>query len=252
MRSKAICLILICLLATSCNKEDSATLTIGTSANMQFAMQELTRAFTDETGIACETVVSSSGKLTAQIMEGSPIDVFVSADMKYPGMLYQKGLTIGQPKIYAYGKLVLFTMAGNLDPTMEVLTDESIRHVAIANPKTAPYGTAAIEVLQHYQLYEAVAEKLVYGESIAQTNQFIATGAAEFGLTAMSLVMAPQLLGKGKWLEIDSAIYTPIAQGIVILRNNKTNPETAEDFYKFIFSGLGKEILSKFGYSTPE
>ena len=252
MRISTFLVVLAGLLNMSCHTKDSPSLTIAVAANMQFAMEALTAAFTNETGIACETVTSSSGKLTAQIIGGAPIDLFVSADMKYPNTLFESGVTVEPPKVYAYGKLVLFTMVDNIDPTMEMLKEDDIRHIAIGNPKTAPYGRAAVEVLQHYKLYETLEDKLVYGESIGQANQFITTEAAELGLTAKSLVMAPKMRGKGKWIEIDTDIYSPIAQGVVILNNRSTNSEEAEAFYKFLFSEQGKEILVNFGYSTPD
>ncbi|PHN01298.1 molybdate ABC transporter substrate-binding protein [Flavilitoribacter nigricans] len=240
------------LLLLACQPSREDKLTIATAANMQFAMENIIAEFTETTGIACETAISSSGKLTAQIEEGAPFDIFISADMKYPTRLFTEGLSLEEPKVYAYGKLVLWSMIDNLEPSIERLTDPEIHHVALANPKTAPYGAAAVQVLEKYQLQEALQAKMVYGESISQTNQFIISRAAELGFTAKSVVLSPQMKGKGKWKDIDMELYSPIAQGVVILKHRDQNLEAAKQFYDFLFSRQGKDILSEFGYEVGQ
>ncbi len=217
---------------------------------MQFAINELVDNFSKTSGIECEIIISSSGKLTAQINEGAPFDVFVSANMKYPNDLFEKGLTLGEPKIYAYGKLVMWSMKKEFTPSIQLLENDKVKHVAVANPKTAPYGNAAIEVLRHYDFFEELQSKLVYGESIAQVNQFVNSQAAEIGFTSKSVVLSPKMIDKGNWVEIDESIYSPIAQGIVCLKNDPAKKNIALKFSDFIFSKKGKEILNTFGYST--
>lgn len=243
-------MVFISILSLSCNKNKQEKLTIATAANMQFAMKALIKAFSSETGIECEPIISSSGKLTAQIKEGAPFHVFVSADMKYPTDLYNSGFTYSKPKIYAYGKLVLWSMVQDFELSIDVLAGDNVKHIALANPKTAPYGTAAIEVLNYYQLLEKVENKLVYGESISQTNQFITTTAAELGFTSKSVVLSPDIKGQGNWVAIDPDIYTPIEQGIVILKSSNEFFEEAQQFYNFLFSNKAQETLEKFGYLT--
>ena len=172
-------------------------ITIAVAANMQFAMRALTHAFEKQNGITCDLIISSSGKLTAQIKAGAPYDLFVSADMKYPEDLYKSGFALEEPKIYAYGKLVLWSMDQEVKPSLAVLKTQAIKHIACANPKTAPYGVAAVEALKHYGLYNQVKSKLVYGESIAQTKQFIISESAELSFTAKSVVLSPDLKGSG-------------------------------------------------------
>ncbi len=234
-------------LTASCTKQDNNTLTIATAANMQFAIQEIITSFTQKTGIPCDVVITSSGKLTAQIQEGAPYDIFISADMKYPETLHKNGFTAKSPEIYAYGKLVLWSISDEIQPSIESLTDKQIKHIAMANPKTAPYGEAAIAVLKHAGIYDLVTDKLVYGESISQTNQFIISGAAQVGFTAKSVVLSPQMEGKGQWIAIDKNLYTPIAQGAVIIKKDSISEATLK-FYKFLFSPKSKEILENFGY----
>ncbi|MEO1263322.1 MAG: molybdate ABC transporter substrate-binding protein [Bacteroidota bacterium] len=242
-------LLVICLFSLSCQQRQQSKLTIAAAANLQFAMKDLVYSFTETTGVQCEAILGSSGKLTAQIMEGAPFDLFVSADMKYPTALNQKGFSLSPPAVYAYGKLVLWSMVGHIRPSIEILTSDSIEHIALANPKTAPYGQAAIEVLKHYNIQGQTENKLVYGESIAQTNQFITSEAAECGFTAKSVVLSEVMKGKGQWIELDPAIYSPITQGVVILKDSKKVKE-ARQFFDFLFSEKGKNILEKFGYAV--
>jgi len=228
------------------SRED--TLVIAAAANTQFAIRELTHAFEQKTGISSNLVISSSGKLTAQIKEGAPYHLFVSANMKYPEELYQSGLCVQKPKVYAYGQLVLWTHQKNDQLSMESLQADAVRHIAIANPKTAPYGEAAVEVLNHYGIFAAVQDKLVYGESISQTNQFILSGTADLGFTAQSVVMSPELLGKGTWIKLDTAGYSPIKQGVVVLKKRKEKIEDAQQFYDFLDTPSATQILKKYGY----
>lgn len=243
------------LLTTNCqdksasSSNQSATITLAVAANMQFAMKELTEAFREKTGIHCEVAVSSSGKLTAQIKKGAPFDVFISADMKYPREIERAGMAATQARIYAYGKLVLWSMKDGILPSLAILGSESTRHIALANPKTAPYGVAALETLKSHQLLEAVEHKLVYGESIAQTNQFITTQSAELGFTAMSVVLSPEIKGQGQWVEIDRALYPPIEQGIVVIKQGGEREANALKFYDFLFSEKAHQILEAFGYA---
>lgn len=223
---------------------------IAVAANMQFAMQALTHAFAKEEGIECDLIISSSGKLTAQIKSGAPYDLFVSADMKYPSELYKDGLALEKPKIYAYGKLVLWTMDPHIELSLAVLKSHGIKHIACANPQTAPYGSATIQLLKHYGLYHLLRNKLVYGESIAQTNQFIISESAKVGFTAKSVVLSPKMKDSGKWIELNPESYAPIAQGVVILKQNKSMEANARKFYNFLFSPTAKKILQHYGYTV--
>ncbi len=243
--------LLLCLtvLFACTNSEKDRPLTIATAANMQFAMTELADKFTEQTEVPCELIVSSSGKLTAQIKEGAPYDVLFSADMKYPKEIENSGLAVVPPSVYAFGKLALWSADENIEPSIDLLTSEEIEHIAIANPKTAPYGAAAIEVLKHYKIYDAVQAKLVFGESIAQTNQFITSRAAEIGFTAKSVVLAPEMKEQGNWIELEAETYSPVEQGIAIINRGKQIHPASPDFYQFIFSDEATEILTNFGYS---
>lgn len=225
-------------------------LTIAVAANAQYVMEALRDEFTKETNIDLQLIVGSSGKLTAQIQQGAPFDVFMSADMKYPAALYKENLTVEAPKVYALGTLVLWSMqAINLSKGVSVVLQNDVKKIAIANPKLAPYGEAAVAVLKAYQVYAGCEPKLVFGESIAQVNQYILSQAVQAGFTAKSVVMEPAMKGKGKWIELDRTKYTPIEQGVVLLKNAKgQNLLAARKFVDFLFSNQAKAIFKQYGY----
>lgn len=247
------CFLMLVFFCSACvkgSKENS--ITIAVAANMQFAIQKLADRFSDQTGIACELVIASSGKLTAQIKEGAPFDVFVAANTKYPQAVYDAGLSDDQPKIYAYGKLVIWSLDKKIQPSFDALLNPQVKHIALANPKTAPYGLAAVNALQQKELYKLLEEKLVYGESISQTNQFIISGAAEIGFTALSVVKASEVQIKGNWILVDDSLYNPIEQAAVLINREVQVNESAKAFYEYIFTEEAQEILLEFGYSVDE
>lgn len=224
-------------------------LRIAVAANAQFVAKTLAAEFKKETGVDAELVVGASGKFTTQIEQGAPFDVFLSADMKYPQELYDKCFTTAKPKEYAYGTLVIWTTKKDLGLSKGLysLTNPAVGKIAVANPKLAPYGEAAIQALTHLKLLEKVQPNIVYGESIAQVNQYLLTGATDVALTAKSVVLDPSESSKGKWVEVKSNLYQPIAQGVVILKTAAGNKQ-AQQFYNFIFSKQAKQIFKKYGY----
>jgi molybdate transport system substrate-binding protein len=231
----------------------AADITVAAAANVQFTLDELQAEFTKETGVDVKSVIGSSGKLTSQIENGAPFDVFLSADMKYPAKLYKDGFALRSPKVYVYGSLVLWTMKDiDLSKGLSVLNDHGIRKIALANPEQAPYGREAVNALKFYKLYDALQRELVFGESISQANQFITTGAADIGFTAKSVVTAPNMKDKGKWVEVDAGAYKPIAQGTVVLRyGDENHSKEAREFVDFLFSPKAQEIFKKYGYKLP-
>jgi len=219
---------------------------------MQFAMKPLIEVFEAQSRIQCELVISSSGKLTAQIKEGAPYDVFMSANMTYPNEIYNSGFAEQPPEVYASGKLVLWTTNLPKAPSLNKLLNDNIKHIALANSKTAPYGIAAIETLEAYGLLDSLRSKLVYGESLSQVNQFITSKSSEVGFTALSVVLSERLKNKGQWLIINKNLYTPIRQGVVLIKKEVEGNSNAQEFYQFLFSKEAQEILKKFGYSVEE
>jgi molybdate transport system substrate-binding protein len=229
------------------------TLTVAVAANVKFAFADLQQAFSKESGIEVKSVFGSSGKLTAQIKAGAPFDVFLSADMKYPEALHKAGLATTAPKVYANGVLVLWTMNPlDLSKGVQVLQDSAVQKIALANPELAPYGREAMHALGHFKLLDDVKPKLIYGENISQVSQYIDSGSADIGFTAKSVVLAPQLAGKGKWIELPRGSYQPIAQGVVILTHGaNTNARAARHFVEFLGSPAARTIFKKYGYLLP-
>ena len=251
---KALQLLSAAILLMLCSVAVSARpLTIAVAANVKYAFDDLAVEFRNETGIEVQGVFSSSGKIAAQVRNGAPFDVFISADTGYPNALYQDGLAAFRPKVYAYGVLVLWTTKEfDLSKGLPLLTDANIHKIAIANPRLAPYGQAAMQALESAKLDTAVEPKLVYGESITQAMQFVDSGAADIGFVAKSLVMVPELSGKGKWVDVPKKSYRPIAQAVVVLKHStQTQSASAQQFVNFLFTPKARAIFNKFGYGLP-
>lgn len=230
----------------------SATLTVAVAANVQYAFDDIRAAFHKETGHDVRPVYNSSGKFAAQIMNGAPFDVFLSADMEFPEKLHKEGYAAA-PKVYAYGSLVLWTMK-NLDLAnwQSALQGNAVRKIAIANPKVAPYGRETMKALAGLKLDEALKSRLVFGESISQTNQYIHSGAADAGFTAKSVVVSPEMRGQGTWIDLPKNVYQPIAQGAAILvHGQKNNPALAQQFHDFLLAEKSRAILERYGYLLP-
>ncbi len=254
VKEKKHILLILLVLFYACkqpSRSDSKVM-VAVAANMQFATEAIAKAFIQKTEMECELVVGSSGKLFSQIREGAPYDIFLSADSKYPENLYAITKAKNKPKIYAEGKLVLWTMVSGLSPSLSVLSSDSVQHIALANPEIAPYGKAAIEVLDSHDLYPNLKDKLVFGESISQTNQFISSKSAEIGFTALSVVLSPKMKNKGRWVALEEGTYRSISQSALILNNEHGISEAAMAFFDFLFSDGAQHILKEYGYSVPE
>ncbi len=250
---RALFVLFFCVSFVPSGAAIAGTLTVAVAPNVKYAFDDLQAEFKKETGIEISPVFSSSGKITAQVRHGAPFDVFMSADMAFPETLHKDGYTAGPPRIYAYGALVLWTMKDlDMGKGVELLKDGTVEKVAVANPKVAPYGKEAIKVLNYYKLYDAVEPKLVYGEDISQASLYIASRAADIGFTAKSVVVSPEMKGKGKWIEIRKESYDPIAQGAVILKHGReTNAVAAQRFHDFLFSPKARAIFERYGYGLP-
>jgi len=179
--------------------------------------------------------------------------LFLSADMKYPEILFLQKKTYSTPEVYAYGSLVMWTKKPiDLTAGISVLLDNKIKIIAIANPVTAPYGRESLNVLQQYQILEEVNAKLVYARNIAQVNQYVYTKVVDIGITTKSVVMSQKLFSQGTWAEIDQTKYALIKQGVVVLKYGRENhPRESKQFYDFLFSDQTKRIIKKYGYRLP-
>lgn len=228
-------------------------ITVAVAANMQYAFNDLKNEFEKSTNIQVDVVIGASGNLTQQILHGAPLDVFVSADTAYAEHIFKNHFAAEKPKVYARGLLVLWTTKPGLKPesNLHFLLSSKIKSIAIANPKIAPYGTAAEAILKKYNLLQKLSGKLVYGESISQTSQFIATQNADIGFTAKAIVLSKKMKNKGVWVELNPDDYPPILQSAVLLKYRKEkNFSAAKKFYDFLFSATAKVIYTKYGYMT--
>ena len=230
---------------------DAKIIKVAVAANVSYAIDELIYEFNKQyPNIKVLITLGSSGKLTSQIKNGAPYDIFMSADMRYPSILYRDKLAISIPKVYAKGSLaILSNQKRDFTNWQKLLQNKKIRKIAIANSKTAPYGKATIEALKNMKLYDKIKSKFVYGESISQTISYTITS-ADIGFVAKSSLYSPNMIHFKKnvnWCDVDIGIYAPISQGIVILKRGKNNND-AKAFYDFIESQNAKNIFKRFGY----
>jgi molybdate transport system substrate-binding protein len=175
--------------------------------------------------------------------------------MSFPESLYVWKYAAEHPKIYVYGKLVVWSAAQGLHPDslLNVLKDPAIKKIVVPDPKSAPYGKEAIKALKRAGLYDQVQPKLVFGESIAQAAQYIALGHVDIGFNAKAIACSGPMKGVGAWVTVDSSLYDPIAQGVVALKyGNDNNPGLVKRFYGFLFSKQSQVIFLKYGYALPK
>jgi len=224
---------------------------IAVAANVSYAIGELKTEFAKsnpETEV--KVTLGSSGKLTAQIKNGAPYGLFMAANMKYPEALYADKIAVTEPIVYAQGALAYLSVKKqDFAQGIALLSSDKVSKIAVANPKTAPYGKAAIEAMKNGGVYDQAKAKFVFAESISQTVAYAVT-AADIGLIAKSSLysdkMAQYKEGE-QWAAVDPKLYTPIKQGIVLLKNSEGSSEYRA-FYDFILSEKGKSILKKYGY----
>ncbi|WP_419770991.1 MAG: molybdate ABC transporter substrate-binding protein [Candidatus Marinarcus sp.] len=227
---------------------------IAVAANVSYAIDDLIKEF-NKTNPDTQVLVTlgSTGKLTAQIKNGAPYNILMGANMKYPQALFDEQIAITKPVIYAQGSLAILSNSKKYFEKGIALTDEaSIKKIAIANPKTAPYGKAAVEAMKNGGVLAKVENKFVYAESISQTVTYALT-AADLGFIAKSSLYSPKMAMYKKginWVDVDSKLYTPINQGIVIIKNAQDNQEVRA-FYDFILGEKAKAIFTDFGYLVP-
>lgn len=228
------------------------SLTIAAAADLKYAMAEVVGKFrAGRPGDKIEVIYGSSGKFFTQIANGAPFDMYFSADINYPRKLEQQGLTAGPTQPYAVGRIVLWSLKPELAKTaLKDLSHAPINKFAIANPKHAPYGLRAQEALQHQGVWDAMRPKLVLGENIAHTAQFIESGAADAGIIALALVLSPNMQGKGSWTLIPAMWHEPLEQGFAITRRAADNT-LAKDFANYISSEPARVVMRRFGFTLP-
>ena len=239
------------------------TVSVAAASNLVYALDALNAAFLAienpkskiENPTTLTVTTGASGNFVAQIKNGAPVDVFLSADLDYPQALVASGHADAKSlTTFATGRLVLWTTrpvaALALTSIETTVRDPAVKKLAVANPDTAPYGRAALQTLDRLGLSAIAQPKLVTGENITQTAQFVETGSADAGFVALSLVLSPRLKNRGRWLEVPSTQHTSLAHGVVLTTRGTANPAAAR-YLAFLRSEPAKKILRDFGYATP-
>ena len=227
------------------------TLKIAVASNFAGTLHHLAKRFEANTGDIVLISSGSTGKLYTQIENGAPFDIFMAADERRPDLLVKNGkVDAGHARIYAQGKLVFVSNIPTTGECLKVLSDARLKHLAIANPKTAPYGAAAQQVLQHLGDWNKVQARLVMGENIAQTLQFVASTSANAGFVAKSMLLADSTMKTACQWEIPNDLYDPINQKMVVLNQAKGKPAVIA-FWKFMQSPEAAVIIRDNGYDLP-
>ncbi len=227
---------------------------IAAAADLNFAFKELAGEFEQQTGVHVKLSLGSSGNFYSQIANGAPFDLYFSADIGYPKKLVEEGLAVPSSLYqYATGRIVLWVPRGSkLDVTkgIEVLLDPSIKKIAIANPKHAPYGRAAVLAMEHFKVYDRLKDKFVLGENVSQTAQFAQSGAADIGIIALSLALAPSVQSVGSYWLIPQEAHPRIDQGAVIVKASK-NQEGSKKFLEFLQAAVARSVMKRYGFLLP-
>jgi molybdate transport system substrate-binding protein len=241
-------------LASSCGA--APTVSVAAAANLTYALDAINAEFHHaHPEIVVTTAYGASGNLFAQIQHGAPFDVLLSADTNYPAQLAQVGLGVKESLYgFAAGRLVLWTTRPGLGITdiSTAVKDPTVKKIAIASPKTAPYGRAAQAAMEKLGVWGAAQAKLVTGENISQTAQFVETGNADIGFVALSLVLSSRLAERGTWHEVAPELYAtvPLDHALILTTKGGGN-SAAHDYVAFLRSAAAKTILERFGYRVP-
>jgi len=231
----------------------AATVLVAVASNFTKPMTEIAAEFEKATGHSANLSFGSTGKFVAQLENGGPFEILLAADDKAPQKLEKAGLTVeGSRFIYALGKLVLWSAKpGYVDNQGKILESGEFKHVALADPKLAPYGAAAVELLKNRNLLTKLQPLFVLGENIAQTYQFISTSNAELGFIALSQVIENGKIATGSGWIIPTDQYSPIKQGAVLMKQGAENP-AAPALLNFLKSAPALAIIEKYGYDLPK
>jgi len=223
---------------------------VAVAANFTAPMQQIAKAFEQDTGHKALVALGATGKFYAQIKNGAPFAVLLAADDETPARLEKEGLAVAGTRFtYATGRLALWSKSPNLvDDKGEVLRSPRFDKLAIADPKLAPYGAAAMEVIHRLGLQASVSSKLVQGESIGQTYQFVSTENAQLGFVALSQISMDGRITQGSAWVVPQSLYTPINQDAVLLNPGKDNP-AAHALLKYLQGDTAKAILTRYGYA---
>lgn len=252
MRRTFMALALLLSIFLSVTSAHAGRIMVAAAADLKFAMDEIVVDFNRKhPKDQVEVIYGSSGKFFAQIRNNAPYDLYFSADISYPHELAKQGLAASGVIPYALGRIVLWSNSRDASGmTLESLTVPAIRKIAIANPRHAPYGKRAEEALKALKLWEKVQPKLVFGENIAHTAQFVETGSAQVGIIALALALNPTLSRQGGYYLIPANLHQPLEQGYIITKRAANSP-LAKTFSHYMTSKEARGIMVKYGFVLP-
>lgn len=252
----------LCFFAISgAAQKSDKDLKVAAASDLSAALEKLGPAFEKQTGIHITVALGSSGNFFAQIENGAPFDVFLSADKSYPEKLEQAGKTEGATVAYARGRLTVWVPNASslqlssqanqvLDGNLDALAGPAVRKIAIANPEHAPYGRAAVAALAHYGIYEQVKSKIVLGENVSQTAQFAQSGNADAAFIPLSLAASSAMQRQGRWVLLPEESHPQIEQAGAVVKSSQ-NKLQARRFLEFLIAPEGQAILRDFGFEAP-
>jgi molybdate transport system substrate-binding protein len=244
--SVVVVLLVIATMSVSAQK-----VRVAAAANLRYVLDDIKTEYAKSHPIVkIDVTLGASGALLQQIINGAQYDVFMAADKIFPEKLKEQGAAAGDVKTYAFGRLALWSNIVDVTQGISVVTEKSVVRIAVAKPDIAPYGERAIQCLKHYGLYEKVKDKIVYADNIAQAAQYAVSGNAEVGFLALSLVLAPDMEGKGTYVVLDTESYTPVEQACVLVKTVERNPE-ASAFMDFVLSTACTPLFGKYGFILP-
>ena len=238
------------------NAAAASEIVVAAASDMSFAMKGIIAQYERASGQKVKLSLGSSGHFFSQIQNGAPFDLYFSADIAYPRQLQAMGHALpGTLYRYAVGRIVVWVRAQSPLAVerlgLDVLLDPSIQKIAIANPRHAPYGRAAKAALEEFGLYERVKAKLVLGENISQAAQFVQSGAADIGVIALSLALAPAMREAGRYWIVSTDAYPPLEQAVILLKGGR-NQAAARDFLLFVQGPRGQAIMQQYGFTPPD
>jgi len=251
MKRFAMFLMAFCALMALSFSVHAERFIIAAASDLRFALDDVIEIYRkDYPDHELEVIYGSSGKMTSQIINGAPYDIFFAADISYPEKLEAAGFTATDPAVYAIGRIVIWSNTVDASRvTLQDLAGGAFRRIAIAQPSHAPYGLRAQEAMQAVGVWEKVQDKLVFGENIAHTAQMVESGAAEIGIIALSLARFPSMARHGHHL-IDESLHNPLTQGYIVTRRGGGKPAVM-NFAKFMQTDAAHEIMERYGFAMP-
>ena len=235
--------------------QSATPITVAAASDLKFAIEEVAKGFEQKTGQRLRLIFGSSGNFYAQILQGAPFHVFMSADEAFVFKLAKAGKTKDQGRLYAYGRIGIMVPKGSavkadgqLSDLAAAINDGRMKKFAIANPEHAPYGMRAQEALAHRGLWQSIRPRLVYGENVSQAMQFALSGSTQGGIIAYSLALAPQIKNRGEFALIPEDWHKPLAQRMVVLRGA---PIGAQHFFDYLATAEAQQIMKQYGFAMP-